>query len=303
MARASANRGKRPRPNARAKQAREPVAKKPERRAHSYEDQLFFSRLRRHMKWVFAALALAFGIGFVAFGVGAGGIGIGDAVSDFFGGSSGIPSVEDAQKAAEENPNDPQAFRDLANAHLANGQNAEAAAALETYTKLCPDDEAVLRELAGLLEGEAVAARREADQLRLQSSAGDFATNIYRIPGTSGFLALVGSNPVDQALSNKLGTEADDAQEKAAELYGEVVPVYERLVKLVTDDPTLYVSLGAAADASGDGEKAIASYQRYLELAPDGEYAAAVTEQLQQLGAVPLDASPAETTAGTTTAG
>ena len=302
MARASANRGKRPRPNARAKQAREQVAKKPERRAHSYEDQLFFSRLRRHMKWVFAALALAFGIGFVAFGVGAGGIGIGDAVSDFFGGSSGIPSVEDAQKAAEENPNDPQAFRDLANAHLANGQIAEAAAALETYTKLRPDDDAALRELASLLEGEAAAARREADQLRLQSSTGDFATNIYRIPGTSGFLALVGSNPVDQALSSKLGTDADDAQEKAAELYAKVVPVYERLVKLVTDDPTLYVSLAIAADASGDGETAIASYQRYLELAPDGEYAAIVAEQLQQLGALPVDTSPAETTAGATTA-
>jgi len=254
------------------------------------------------MKWVFAALALAFGIGFVAFGVGAGGIGIGDAVSDFFGGSSGIPSVEDAQKAAEENPNDPQAFRDLANAHLANGQNAEAAAALETYTKLRPDDDAALRELASLLEGEAAAARREADQLRLQSSTGDFATNIYRIPGTSGFLALVGSNPVDQALSSKLGTDADDAQEKAAELYAKVVPVYERLVKLVTDDPTLYVSLAIAADASGDGETAIASYQRYLELAPDGEYAAIVAEQLQQLGALPVDTSPAETTAGATTA-
>ena len=46
--------------------------------APSYEDTMFFPRLRRHAKWLFVFLALAFGLGFVGFGVGAGGVGVGD---------------------------------------------------------------------------------------------------------------------------------------------------------------------------------------------------------------------------------
>ena len=42
------------------------------------EDTMFFPRLRRHAKWMFALLALMFALGFVGFGVGAGGIGFGD---------------------------------------------------------------------------------------------------------------------------------------------------------------------------------------------------------------------------------
>ena len=63
---------------------------------------MFFPRLRRHAKWVFLFLALAFGLGFVAFGVGAGGVGFGDV----FRGSvdSGIPSVSKAQERVNENP-------------------------------------------------------------------------------------------------------------------------------------------------------------------------------------------------------
>ena len=33
------------------------------------EDTMFFPRLRRHAKWMFLFLALAFGLGFVGFGV------------------------------------------------------------------------------------------------------------------------------------------------------------------------------------------------------------------------------------------
>ena len=43
------------------------------------EDTLFFTRLRRHAKWMFVFLALIFGLGFVVFGVGSDqGTGIGD---------------------------------------------------------------------------------------------------------------------------------------------------------------------------------------------------------------------------------
>src|SRR5919109_5233096 len=78
------------------------------------EDTMFFPKLRRHAKWMFVFLALVFAVGFVGFGVGAGGTGIGDILRG--GTGSGAPSADDAQKRIDENPNDVQAFRDLATA-------------------------------------------------------------------------------------------------------------------------------------------------------------------------------------------
>ena len=109
---------------------------------------MFFPRLRRHAKWVFLFLALAFGLGFVGFGVGAGGVGFGDILKGS-GGGSGIPSISDAQKRVDENPKDPKAFRDLATAYQAQSKTSDAIEALESYVGLRPKDTAALRELAG----------------------------------------------------------------------------------------------------------------------------------------------------------
>ena len=65
MARGAAQSRKRP------QQQQKP---KPTRKQQSWEDQLFFSRLRRHAKWMFVLLAAVFAVGFVAFGVGLGGL-------------------------------------------------------------------------------------------------------------------------------------------------------------------------------------------------------------------------------------
>src|SRR3970282_1228943 len=110
MARADRRSAPRPRPTA--------GKRKP---AVTLEDTMFFPRLRRHAKWVFLFLAVAFGLGFIGFGVGAGGVGIGD-VFRGQGGGSGIPSVSDAQKRVNENPKDAKAFRDLATAFQAKAE-------------------------------------------------------------------------------------------------------------------------------------------------------------------------------------
>jgi hypothetical protein len=111
------------------------------------EDTMFFPRLRRHAKWMFLLLALAFGLGFVGFGVGAGGVGVGDIFRDQAGGS-GVPSISDAEKRISENPKDSQAFRDLATAYQAAADNDGAIEALEVYVALRPRDADALRELA-----------------------------------------------------------------------------------------------------------------------------------------------------------
>ena len=79
---------------------------------------MFFMRLRKRAKWVFVLLAAMFGIGFIGFGVGGqGGGGVADVISGIFGqDGSAQTSVNDAQSALADNPDDPDARRDLAQA-------------------------------------------------------------------------------------------------------------------------------------------------------------------------------------------
>src|SRR5438552_1479953 len=92
-------------------QRAQPQPKK-KRSAPSWEEQLFFSRLRRHAKVMYVLLALAFGIGFVAFGVGSGSTGIGDILRGNFGGGGTSTSsrIKAPQKKIAHNPNDMTAY-------------------------------------------------------------------------------------------------------------------------------------------------------------------------------------------------
>jgi hypothetical protein len=79
--------------------------------ATSVEQTLFFSKLRRNAKWVFAILALVFGLSFVVFGVGSD---VQGGIADLFTGraASSGPSADDARERLEENPRDAEALRD-----------------------------------------------------------------------------------------------------------------------------------------------------------------------------------------------
>ena len=59
----------------------------------SYEDEMFFPRLRRQAKWMFVVLALVFGLGYVIFNVGGTipGTGLGDILQNA-GGGDGRPT-------------------------------------------------------------------------------------------------------------------------------------------------------------------------------------------------------------------
>src|SRR5919201_2140376 len=101
----------------RKRQAQPQTKRKQKRAAASWEEQLFFSRLRRHAKVMYVLLALAFAIGFVAFGVGSGSTGIGDILrGNFFGGSGNSTSsrIKDQQKQVAAHPNDMEAYLTLA---------------------------------------------------------------------------------------------------------------------------------------------------------------------------------------------
>lgn len=244
---------------------------------------MFFTRLRTHAKWVFVFLAAAFAIGFVAFGVGAGGTGFGDAISDLFGGGSDLPSIEEAQQAVDENPNDAEAVLDLANAYQADRQLGKAAETLERYNELAPDDIDGLRQLANVYAQRAALLNQQAGALQTSSQSGSFSQTAFSLPGSSGFLGALGENPVDNALSGNTSSRIQTLADEVTAVYGQQAGVYDQISKLTPDDPQIFLQLGQAATQADQTALAVTAFERFVELAPDDPSAAAVKEQLDFL--------------------
>ena len=295
MARAPAKRGGRPRPNARQESQKEqpvtrteaaPKTKAAPKRA-SYEDQLFFSRLRRKAKWVFALLAAIFAIGFVAFGVGTGvsGANLSDFFRDIFGGGSDdAPAIADALEAVEENPNDSEAVLDLATAYREAGQNRDAAETLEKYVALEPSDAAALRQLTAVYLRLASESNQNASVLLTsRGSGGSFSAQAYSFPEGSGFFGALGENPVEDAIDSGYTRAATQLGNEATSFHEKRMVAFEKLAAATPDDPTVLYQLAGAASAAQQTDKAIDALERYLEADPDGEYAASAQEALDQL--------------------
>jgi len=265
------------------KRTRADAAVAPRKRASqgsSYEDTMFFPRLRRHAKWMFVFLALVFGFGFVIFGVGAGGVGVGDV---FRGSGSGeAQSVSDARKRTEESPKDVQAWRDLSLALQTEGETAEAIVALERAAKLEPKDTGIQRELAGLYLVLAGEKQREAQSAQLRASLAGATENL---PGQ-----LTGSNdqpvltdPIGSAVNALAAEKTTAALQAASSAAAAAVAAYKRVARLEPNDPNVQIELAQTAEQAGDRAAAIAAYEQFLRLAPDDPNAPIVKQQLRQL--------------------
>jgi len=260
--------------------------------ARSAEDLMFFPKLRRRAKWVFLLLAIAFGIGFVAFGVGTGvgGTSIGDVLRDFLGRQDTGGSIEDARKDALAHPKDADVQLAYVNALQARGRTQEAIAALQAYTALKPKDTDALRQLANLWGSVANEARQEQQVATAQATEASAASSIA-VPD-SDFLREVEQNKIAQTLAQQANARASAAASRASSAAGSQQRVYEQLTLLIPDDPSIFLSLGIAAQEANDAESAIAAYQKFLGLAPNDPSAAQVKQQIeflkQQLKADPL---------------
>jgi tetratricopeptide (TPR) repeat protein len=274
MARFEKSRPKRPKPHA-------AVAPRPRAStAPSIEDTMFFPRLRRHAKWMFVFLALVFALGFVVFGVGAGGTGIGDIFRDQGGTSSG-ESVSDARKEAADNPNDPQAWRNLSTALQTEGDTAGAIDALNRAIALRPKAPDAYRELAGLHLTRASEYQQELQQAQIAAA--------FRAPGTafpslttkSGKATL--TDPLENAVSTGATDDVSNLYQQGAAEAAAAVDAYTKLAERQPNDPNVQLELAQAAQQVGDAATAIAAYQKFLKLAPDDPNASVVRAQLKQL--------------------
>jgi tetratricopeptide (TPR) repeat protein len=259
---------------------------------------MFFPRLRRRAKWVFLLLAVVFAGGFLVFGVGTGvqGTSIGDIVQDIFNsGGPDQPSVDDARKKLEQNPDDADAQLELANALEAAGQNDEAAAALVRYTELRPKDVDGLLQLAAVYDRQANEAR---DQAAIAQSEAFAKTpgQLFAPPADTPLGQALTQNPIDQALTATASVPINAAFEEVGAAYGRSQGVFEKLTQLDPNEPQYFVRLGQASEGAGDTASAIAAYQRFLELSPDDSVAPLVKRQLDTLTGA-TEPEPASTSA------
>lgn len=300
MARGGAKRN----PAIKPETATEPRRPEPQRAParSAVEDQLFFSRIRRRAKWVFVFLAVVFVASFVLFGVGSGSSGLGDLLNGswIFGGggqSSSTPGVKKAQKLVETKPKDPESYRALSTAYQAAGRPDDAIAPLTKYTELRPKDSDGLLELAALYGGQ---ASRLTTDAQIQQSYPKLVGGSAFLPDAASDLGkALQADQVVEAVQTVQSKEISDLYTKVNVAYGKQVAVYEKLVALDPQDSTLLVQLAQAQQQSGDTAGAIASYKKFIKIAPDDPSVSAVQAQLAQLEPAATTAVPS-TTAATT---
>jgi tetratricopeptide (TPR) repeat protein len=244
---------------------------------------MFFTRLRRHAKWMFVFLALVFGLGFLIFGIGSDqGTGIGDIIRDSGGATANGLSVSDAREQLQKSPKSADAQRALATALTQDGKPQEAITYLSQYVEQRPKDQDALRELAGLHLSRALALSQEAQSVQARASFEAFGS-------TFGSALQLGNgqslppDPIDEALTTRASQSVNQAFTAAQESFRKAEETYDKLVLAAPNDPNVQLELAQAAQQSGNFAKAISAYQRFLELAPDDPSASIVKQQIAQL--------------------
>lgn len=244
---------------------------------------MFFPRLRKQAKWMFVLLALAFAVGFVVFNVGSGGggTGIGDLLLNESGGADQV-SAKEARERIAKNPNDVQAYRDLATALETEGNTDGAIGALEQYTGQRPKDVDAKRELAGLYLSRADRLRDQANAAQAEASIA-LAGAAFAPPSDSQLGQALGQDPITESVQSRVNERLNDVYSRLQTEYKLALSVYADIARLRPRDPTVQLELAQAAEAANDTDSALAAYERFLKLAPEDPSAPAIKQRIEQL--------------------
>jgi tetratricopeptide (TPR) repeat protein len=300
VARGTQHLKRRPRENARSGSvAPSPAAtgRKHKPKPPQWQEELFFSRLRTHAKWVFALLAVAFGLGFVIFGVGSGSTGISDALQNAFNFGSSGTSIGSLEKKVVKHPNNATDWRNLATAYETKQRTQDAVNALERFTALRPKDADALGELASQYAA-LVQTNYAAYQNALAANAAlNPASQFQPTPSSpfgKAFASTTGlKSPIDAAVENQTTADLSTLSANLSSQEQLTVVTYQRLAKLTPKDATTQLQLGQYAEAAGNSTVAIAAFKQFLKLAPTDVEAPTVRKDLNAL----LKTAGASTTA------
>jgi len=108
-------------------------------------------------------------------------------------------------------------------------------------------------------------------------------------------------------LNNYLATDPKnvDIRLRIADIYlsktqnnDAAVKTLTELTAMAPDNALAYLKLGQAAKAAGQNQTAILAWNRYLQLAPNSEFAATIQEEIAKLSALPATTPPTSTVTG-----
>ena len=212
-------------------------------------------------------------LGFVLLGVGSGSTGIGDALQNAFNfGSNGGTSISSLQKKVQKNPNDVNAWRDLATKYEQDQRASDAVAALERLSQLEPKNTNTLSELAS--EYQQLATTYGNEYSAAQAAAQEAApSTAFAPPSTSTFGRLYNDpnglkDPIASAVSSVANAKATAAYTQLQSTATKAENAYKKLAGLNPADATLQIQLGQAAQTAGDQATALKAYKKFLKLAP-----------------------------------
>jgi cytochrome c-type biogenesis protein CcmH/NrfG len=269
-------------------------AAQPKRRQKgaSWEDELFFSRLRRHTKPVFVLLALVFAAGFVVLGVGSGSSGVADVLSNLFHSSTGTSinsQIKSDQKKIAAHPRNTEPYLDLATLYQQKQDQAAALATLQSALKVKPKDLDVLSRIASIYQSQAETARNNAADAQTALAAANTAP-----PGVDVSSSLGQAFTADP-LSQELKTRATDAFSKVSPAFTKAEDGYRRLAiaaRGTSEEANAQLQLASIAkdtlQVTGQPSHALvalAAYKRYLKLEPKGVQATLAKQTITQLQA------------------
>jgi tetratricopeptide (TPR) repeat protein len=267
---------------AKAKAAQPAKTRARGRRRHSGggnpNQDLFFVRLRRHQRWVYAALAVVFGLSFVLVGVGSGGNG--GLIENFTGlfGGSGSSSVSKAQDEIKKDP--VKGYQDLALAYEEKGDLKNASEALKSYLVIKKTDAATWATLAGLEMSQGTTFATQYQNAQQAAQTADPSAPF--LPG--GILgSAVGQNPTYQGASQDAATRTSLLYQKAVGAYGDAVTHYQRASKLRPKNTSYLQQLATAAQNAGNTKVTVNALKRYLKVDPNAPQRKRIEQQIAAL--------------------
>jgi tetratricopeptide (TPR) repeat protein len=251
------------------------------RRKHSGggnpNQQLFFVRLRRGQKWLYALLALVFAVGFAGVGVGSGAGGLQDLYTGLFGGGGGS-SVSKAQKEIKTDP--AKGYRDLAAAYESKSDYTQAASALQSYVRIRPKDATGWADLAAL---EQTQAQNYAAQYQAAQQAAQLADPSTPFQPGGALAGAVGTNAAYQTSSQQATALASQLYQQATAAVTASVTDYQHATKIHPRDATLQEELAVAAENAGNLKVALSALQKFVKLSPTPSVRSQAEAQIKQL--------------------
>jgi tetratricopeptide (TPR) repeat protein len=252
------------------------------RRRHSGggnpNQDLFFVKLRRGQKWLYALLAIVFALTFAGVGVGSGASGgLSQLWTGLFGGSGG-GSVSKAQAEVKKDP--AKGYRALATAYETNGNDLLAMNALQSYLSLKKKDANAWSELGGL---ELSQGGTYAKQYQSAQQAAQTADPSAPFQPGGPLASALGSNAAYQGAAQTATTRTSVLYQKATTSFSAAVSDYRNAANLQPHSSAAQEELATAAENAGNIPVAIAALTKFRRLAPHSPLLPQINAQLKAL--------------------